>query len=86
MHRTTSGFWTRFAGLPEPVQRVARQDFQLLRANPAHPSLHFKRVGKLWSVRVGLSHRALGVEDGEDIIWVWIGPHDEYKRMIKQQS
>jgi hypothetical protein len=50
--------------------------------NPAHPSLHFKKVAKLWSVRVGLSHCALAVQDGVDFVWVWIGPHDEYRRMI----
>jgi len=36
-------------------------------------------------VRAGPHHRALAVEDGEDFIWVWIGPHDEYERIIKQQ-
>jgi hypothetical protein len=46
---------------------------------------HFKKVGKLWSVRAGPHHRALAVEDGVDFIWVWIGPHDEYERLIKQQ-
>ena len=66
MHRTTARFWTRFARLPEAVQRVARQNFQLLKENPAHPSLHFKKVGKLWSVRVGINPRALAVEDGAD--------------------
>jgi hypothetical protein len=86
MHRTTSRFWTLFARLPEAVPRVARQNFELLKENPAHPSLHFKKVGKLWSVRVGINHRALAVEDGADFIWVWIGPHDEYKRLVKQQG
>ena len=86
MHRTTPRFWTCLGRLPEAVQRVARQNFELLKENPAYPSLHFKKVGKLWSVRVGINHRALAVEDGEDFVWVWIGPHDEYKRMIKQQG
>ena len=54
--------------------------------NPRHPSLHFKKVGKLWSVRAGPHHRALAVEDGVDFIWVWIGPHDEYERIIKLQG
>lgn len=83
MHRTTSRFWTCFARLPEAVQKVARQNFELLKENPAHPSLHFKKVGKLWSVRVGSNHRAVAVEDGAEFIWVWIGPHDEYMRLIK---
>ena len=85
MHRTTVRFWTLFASLPESVQFVARKNFELLRHNPSHPSLHFKKVGKLWSVRAGLNHRALAVEDGSDFIWVWIGAHDEYRRLIREQ-
>jgi hypothetical protein len=85
MHRTSPRFWTLFDRLPEPVQRIARQNFELLKENPSHPSLHFKKVGKLWSVRVGLNHRALAVDDAADYIWVWIGPHDEYIRQIKRQ-
>ncbi|HUY15108.1 MAG TPA: hypothetical protein VMX16_15995 [Terriglobia bacterium] len=86
MHRTTARFRTCLARLPEAVQRVARQNFELLKENPSHPSLHFKKVGKLWSVRVGIHHRALAVEDGADLVWVWIGPHDDYVRLIKQQG
>jgi len=86
MHRTTVRFWNHFARLPESVQRVARQNFELLKANPSHPSLHFKKVGIPWSVRAGLNHRALAVEDGREFISVWIGPHDEYMRMIKRQG
>jgi hypothetical protein len=86
MHRTNARFWKSLARLPEAVQKVARQNFELLKENPAHPSLHFKKVGKLWSARVGINHRALAVEDGAEFIWVWIGPHDEYQRLIKQQG
>jgi hypothetical protein len=86
MHRTTARFWTLLARLPEPVQRVAHENFELLKKNPAHPSLHFKRIGNLWSARVGINYRAVAVEDGADFIWVWIGPHDEYQRLIKQQG
>lgn len=46
-----------------PVQKVAGHNFDLLKENPTHPSLHFKKVGKLWSVRVGPHYRALAVED-----------------------
>ena len=86
MHRTSGRFWNLFANLPESVQRVAQKNFELLKDDPSHPSLHFKKVGKLWSVRAGISHRALAVEDGADFIWVWIGPHDEYRRLIKQNG
>ena len=85
-HRTTTRFWASYADLPEAIQKVAQHNFDLLKENPAHPSLHFKRVGKLWSVRAGPHHRALAVEDGPDFVWVWIGSHDEYERRIKQHG
>ena len=62
---------------------MSKRNFNLLKANPSHPSLHFKKVGKLWSMRAGLNYRALAVEDGKDFIWVWIGTHDEYERMLR---
>ena len=83
MHRTTPQFWQRFYKLPEAVQRLAQKNYDLLKANPAHPSLNFKKVGQYWSVRVGLNHRALAIEDGSDFIWVWIGDHDTYERLIR---
>jgi len=86
MHHTTGRFWASFARLPDAVQATARRNFELLKGNPSHPSLHFKKVGKLWSARAGINHRALAVEDGADFIWVWIGSHDEYRRLIKQQG
>ena len=83
MHRATDRFWRCFNTLPEAVQDVAKKNFDLLKHNPSHPSLHFKKVRNFWSVRAGLRHRALAVEDGEDFIWVWIGTHDDYQRMLK---
>ena len=85
-HRTTRRFWQLFDKLPNPIQELARGNFQVLEDDPRHPSLHFKKVGKLWSVRVGISYRALAVEDDEDYIWVWIGLHDEYERLIRQSK
>jgi hypothetical protein len=86
MHRTTNRFWKCFETFPDPVQKVAKKRFKLLKTNPLHPSLHFKKVGRFWSVRAGIDHRALAVEDGEDFIWVWIGNHGEYDRMIKEMG
>jgi hypothetical protein len=86
MHRTTNRFWKCFETLPDPVQKAAKKRFELLKTNPLHPSLHFKKVGKFWSVRAGINHRALAVEDGEEFIWVWIGNHSEYERMIKEMG
>ncbi len=83
MHRTAPSFWERYWSLPNDVRELADKNFQLLQRNPRHPSLQFKKVGNIWSARVGLAHRALAVEDGEDFMWVWIGTHDDYKKMIK---
>lgn len=86
MHRTTNRFRKTFEALPNSVKKVAKKNFELLITNPFHPSLHFKKVGKFWSVRVGINYRALSVEDGEDFIWVWIGTHNKYEQMIKDKG
>jgi len=82
MHKATNRFWKCLEELPQSVQRVARKNFKLLKTNHSHPSIQFKKVGKFWSARVGSKYRVLAVEDGEDFIWVWIGNHDEYERLI----
>jgi hypothetical protein len=75
--------------LREPSRACSKsikRNFDLLKANPSHPSLHFKRVGNFWSVRVGMDYRAHAVEDGKDFIWVWIGNHNTYERTIKEKA
>ena len=62
---------------------MARKNFELLKQDPRHPSLHFKQIGEYWSVRVGLRYRALAVEDEGDYVWGWIGSHGEYERRIE---
>jgi hypothetical protein len=83
MRRTSDRFWKCHTKLPSPIQELAEFNFELLKNDPRHPSLHFKKVGKFWSARVGMGYRALAYEDGDDFIWVWVGTHDEYMRMIK---
>lgn len=86
MHKTTTRFWECFNNLPCPVQKISKKNFELLKKDPLHPSLHFKKVGKFWSVRTGINHRALAVEEKQDFIWAWIGSHSEYERMIKKNG
>jgi hypothetical protein len=64
------------------VRRVADRNFALLRENPKHPSLHFKKTGIYWSARAGIGYRTLAIEDGDDLIWFWIGPHGTYDRIL----
>jgi hypothetical protein len=82
-HFTHPRFWQQYEKLPAEVQQLADKNFALLKSNPQHPSLHFKRVGRFWSVRVGLDYRALAVDGPEGPIWFWIGDHTEYDRLLK---
>ena len=83
-HFTTSDFWERYYQLPKNIQNLADKNYSLLKNNPKHPSLHFKKVGNLWSVRVSKKFRALGFEETEGIVWFWIGSHEEYDEILKQ--
>lgn len=82
MHRATGRYWRCYRRLPGEVRQRTDKAFSLLRENPRHPSLRFKHAGTFWSVRIDIAYRALAVADGEDLIWVWVGPHDEYDRLI----
>jgi hypothetical protein len=57
-HVATASFWRAYGALPKSIQGLADKSFALLKTDPHHPSLHLKRIGKLWSVRVGLHYRA----------------------------
>jgi hypothetical protein len=81
-HRASKRFWRNFNELSPELQQLARANYELLKSNPQHPSLHFKRVGKYWSVRIGLSYRAVGSDSPHGIIWFWIGAHEEYERLF----
>jgi hypothetical protein len=81
-HRASPKFWQFYNTLPAERQKLADENYQLLKHDSSHPSLHFKKVGKFWSVRVGIHHRALAVEEGADVVWFWVGRHDEYERLI----
>ena len=74
-----------FAALPETVKAQARKAYRLWKQNHSHTSLHFKRIHHredMYSIRVGLGWRALGLRDGETITWFWIGSHAEHDRII----
>jgi len=67
-HRANPRFWRCYRRLPEDVQRLADESYRLLREDPRHHSLHFKRIGRFWAVRVGLHYRALALEHKADIV------------------
>ena len=81
-HHASRRFWGAYKKLPDDVRKVADRNYKLLQQDPKHPSLHVKRVGRFWSARVGLHHRALAVEVPDGMLWVWIGTHEDYARLI----
>ena len=81
-HFASPRFWAAYNALPEPMRELADRNFALLKANPQHPSLHYKKVGRFWSVRVGLRYRALAVEVDDGLLWFWIGSHADYDALI----
>ena len=81
IHYAAPSFWRVYHEMPEQVRALADKQFQLLKSDPQHPSLHFKRVGRFYSARVGAHYRALAVEAPDGVLWFWIGSHAEYDRI-----
>ena len=85
-HFASSKYWKCFRSLPVSVQTLARRNFELLKQDPSHPSLHFKLVGddRFHSVRIGIHYRALGIPVKEGVQWFWIGSHADYDKLLSR--
>ncbi|MBI5475552.1 MAG: hypothetical protein HY964_02305 [Ignavibacteriales bacterium] len=84
---TNDQFWKAFQKLPDDVQEKARKVYQMWSDDPFHPSLKFKRIHPeqpIYSVRIGLGWRAVGVKSEDIMIWFWIGSHEEYNKLISE--
>ena len=83
-HTASKRFWRCLEALPAEIQALSKKSYALLRQDPAHPSLQFKLLGggKMYSVRVGLYYRALGLPRKDGVHWFWIGTHGEYDKLI----
>jgi mRNA-degrading endonuclease RelE of RelBE toxin-antitoxin system len=82
---TTNRFRKSFNKLPKNLQERARQSYRLWKLNNNHPGLHFKQIhiqNPIYSVRVGLSYRAIGIIEDGTMIWFWIGSHEDYNNII----
>ena len=82
IYKATHTFWACYRKLPREIQQLADKKFELLKQNPRHPSLRLKKIGSYWAARINRNYRALAIEDGDLLIWVWIGKHDEYTRRL----
>ncbi|MEC4985084.1 MAG: hypothetical protein SAJ37_06885 [Oscillatoria sp. PMC 1068.18] len=85
--QTTAKFWKAFDKLPETIQETARETYKIWQQNPDHPSLKFKQIHPIkpiYSVRIGLNWRTVGIKEENTMIWFWIGSHSEYDRLISK--
>ena len=82
---TTAAFRALLDAAPSTVQAKAKAAYRLWAENPAHPSLRFKKVHDsllIYSVRIDLDWRAVGVMKDGTMVWFWIGPHSAYERLL----
>ena len=88
-HFTTSSFWKLHDQLPDHIQQLAKKNYELLKVDQKHPSLHFKKLSgggkhQYCSARVGDHYRAICILDSDDAVWFWIGSHEAYNKLLKQ--
>ncbi len=68
----TNSFRKQLEQLPKSVQEQADKAYALWQKDPYHNSLQFKRVSQrqpIYSVRVSLNYRALGLWESDHIYW-----------------
>jgi hypothetical protein len=85
--KTTERFWKCYAEIPLTVRKQAKEAYKQFLKNPYYPSLHFKQIHStrpIFSVRITINYRAIGIMQGEEIIWFWIGSHADYNNLLKQ--
>lgn len=77
----TRAFRKKLEELPTSVQDQAAKTYALWCSDPYHNSLQFKRVSQrqpIYSARVSLNYRVVGLLEDDHIYWFWIGTHTEY--------
>lgn len=82
-HFASPSFWENYNKLPLNIKKIADKNFKLLKKDPSHPSLHYKKIKKYRSARVSRKYRTLAIEVNEGLLWFWIGSHRDYEKIIK---
>lgn len=84
---TTEKFWKLYSALPTDIRKQAKIAYFQFKNDPYHPGLQFKRIhsGKpVYSVRINIDYRAVGIADSAEIVWFWIGSHREYEKILQK--
>ena len=81
-----SPYWNHFDELPDDIKALAETNYRHWKENRNHPGLRFKQIHPtepIFSFRVGMKHRTIGVEaDDGKIAWFWVGSFDGFKGLI----
>ena len=81
--KTTPAFRRLYASLPRHIQKRAKKSYELWKQDSQHLSLYYKNIrNNIYSVRIGLGWRALGLHKGEYMVWFWIGSHAAYNNLV----
>jgi hypothetical protein len=84
--RTTSRYRALFSAASTEQRARILAAYELFKVNPQHPSLRFKKVHQtkpIYSARVDLDWRAVGIMTGDTVLWFFVGSHDDYVKLLK---
>ncbi|UCH73893.1 MAG: hypothetical protein JSU82_16505 [Rhodospirillales bacterium] len=79
-------YWREFDDLPQEIRKLAEHNYHSWKENPRNPGLRFKQIHQslpIFSFRVGMRHRTVGVEtDDGKIVWFWVGSFETFRDAI----
>jgi len=83
---TRPSFWRAYDELPNETQHDIANAYSMWSINPRSAAVQFKQVGTsqppLYSLRVTLKYRALGVVEDDVITWLWVGKHTDADQLL----
>lgn len=84
VHRSNPDFRKAFDKLPPHIQEEAVKRHRILEDSPGDLQLDLRNPFDIvWRVEVGYGYRAVGaMYDRGVIVWLWIGPHNEYELLL----
>jgi ribosomal protein L31E len=84
-----SSYWKGMDKLPEEVRVMAEKTYAIWRDDPKNPLLRFKKIHPsqpIYSFRVGLAYRTIGVDSDGRLIWFWVGSFDEFSKEVAKKN
>ena len=77
-HFADPDFWFHYRQFQDDIRELADKSFTFLKAEARHSAVRLKKIGVLYSARVGLHYRALAKERPHGLQWFWVGHHSMY--------